>query len=620
MRGMVAVALVSTPWPLFTRPSIQLGALKAFLRRHVPGIAVDTRHAYLSVAEALGYDLYNHISERIWLSESVYAALLYPERREVISRFWRRRSSGLPGRVGFDDIWSLVRRASENIIDGADWAAYRLVGFSICFGQLTSALYFARKIKERAPLVKIILGGSACSGEMGWSLLRAFPEIDFVISGEGEKPLGHLARWVLTPGISEKPAPLPGLFSRGQEGDAPSQNFSQVPDLDALPLPDYDDYFLHLKSLAPQSRFFPKIPMEISRGCWWRKASPPRRHKGCAFCNLNLQWEGYRAKSQERVLRELKTLTEKHQVLSVSFVDNILPPKNLKPLFHGISRLGKDLRLFAEIRATASLEELIAMSSAGMAEVQVGIEALSTSLLKKLNKGTTTMENLEMMKNCEAPGLPALAANLIIQFPGSDEKDVEETLANLEFARPFRPLKAIPFWLGYGSPVWCDPAGFGIRKMYNHPYYSRLFPPETLHALVLTIQDYRGRLRAHERLWRPVKKAVKAWSKAYASLHGSAKCKPILSYLDGSDFLMIFERRCGSEDTTHRLKGASRDIYLFCERHRSAAEIVARFAGLGEEKVFPFLNMMVGKRLMFREGERYLSLAVPMRGFMRRGA
>ena len=27
------------------------------------------------------------------------------------------------------------------------------------------------------------------------------------------------------------------------------------------------------------------------------------------------------------------------------------------------------------------------------------------------------------------------------------------------------------------------------------------------------------------------------------------------------------------------------------------------------------LNMMVGKRLMFREGERFLSLAVPTRGF-----
>jgi hypothetical protein len=46
---MVAVALVSTPWPLFNRPSIQLGTLKAFLQRDIHGITVDARHVYLSV-------------------------------------------------------------------------------------------------------------------------------------------------------------------------------------------------------------------------------------------------------------------------------------------------------------------------------------------------------------------------------------------------------------------------------------------------------------------------------------------------------------------------------------------------------------------------------------------
>ncbi len=66
---------------------------------------------------------------------------------------------------------------------------------------------------------------------------------------------------------------------------------------------------------------------------------------------------------------------------------------------------------------------------------------------------------------------------------------------------------------------------------------------------------------------------------------------------------------------THRLKDTSRKIYLFCERNRSLSQILAQFPGFGEEKVRPFLNMMVDKRLMFREGERYLSLAVPIRGY-----
>jgi hypothetical protein len=66
---------------------------------------------------------------------------------------------------------------------------------------------------------------------------------------------------------------------------------------------------------------------------------------------------------------------------------------------------------------------------------------------------------------------------------------------------------------------------------------------------------------------------------------------------------------------THRLKDTSRKIYLFCEKNRSLSQILARFPGFGEEKVRPFLNMMVDKKLMFREGERFLSLAVPNRGW-----
>jgi hypothetical protein len=45
------------------------------------------------------------------------------------------------------------------------------------------------------------------------------------------------------------------------------------------------------------------------------------------------------------------------------------------------------------------------------------------------------------------------------------------------------------------------------------------------------------------------------------------------------------------------------------------SEILGHFQGLGEEKVLPFLRMMVEKRLVFKEKDRYLSLAVPLKGW-----
>jgi hypothetical protein len=115
-----------------------------------------------------------------------------------------------------------------------------------------------------------------------------------------------------------------------------------------------------------------------------------------------------------------------------------------------------------------------------------------------------------------------------------------------------------------------------------------------------------------------VKKAITGWEKTYRDLHRGPKNSPILSYLDGGTFLMIFQRRHREEDMTHRLTGLSREIYLFCEKNRPAYDTVKRFPSLGEEKVLPFLNMMVDKKLMFKEGERYLSLAVPARGYRAR--
>lgn len=606
------VALLSTPWPLFNRPSIQLGTLKAYLQRKLPKLKVDAHHLYLGVAEAVGYSLYKSISERSWLSEACYAALLYPEREEIVRSFWRTQAKDLSPKPDFKNLYRLLKAVSERILGTVNWTSYPLIGFSICYGQLTSSLYFITQIKRVSPHSKIVVGGSSCSGRMGESLLRAFPEIDFVVNGEGEIPLLRLVKSLSMSRRKQTDPSVPGLLTRST---ASAEGFSQVARLDALPAPDYTDYFESLESLSEAKRFLPKLPTEMSRGCWWGKKTIPQQAKGCAFCNLNLQWKGYRSKSHLKVLQEIDSLTDRYELLSVSFMDNLLPPRNLQSLFETLARLGKDFRIFAEIRATTSLDELLAMGAAGVAEVQVGIEALSTRLLRKLNKGTTAIQNLEIMKNCEARNVPDLTSNLITHFPGSDDSDVEETSNTLRFAVPFRPLKAAPFWLGYGSPVWYHPEAFGIRKIFNHPFYSYLFPREILSRLHLMLQGYEGGMKRQQCLWAKVTWALKSWTATYDKLHSASNRDPILSYQDGGTFLIIRERRLRADDMTHRLRGTSRQIYLFCERNRSLYEIVKHFPGFGQETILPFLNMMVDKKLMFTEGERFLSLAVPIRGF-----
>ena len=227
------------------------------------------------------------------------------------------------------------------------------------------------------------------------------------------------------------------------------------------------------------------------------------------------------------------------------------------------------------------------------------------------------MDNMEIMKNCESQKLPDLTGNLILNFPSSDEQDTAETIRNLEFALPFKPLKGIPFWLGYGSPVWQMPSAYGIKRVGNHPFYRHLFPPEVLCNLNLIVQGYQGGVRRQLRLWNPVKKKLKEWKDGYYRLHEAPASGPILSYRDGGDFMIIRQRLDKRNDMTHRLKDTSRKIYLFCETQRSLPEILSRFPGFSEDKIKPFLRMMVHKRLMFEEKDRYLSLAVPVKGYSR---
>ena len=609
------IALVSAPWPLYTRPSIQLGALKAYLRARFPQLQIKAHHFFLKLAESIGFKLYHEISERTWLAETIYAALLHPKRFSKIETLFVRETchSKVLQKAVFGDITRAVKKITDEFIAATCWDSFLLAGFSVSLCQLSASLYMIEEIKKKSPQLTIIIGGSSFSGIAAQGLLEQVPQIDAVVNGEGELPLGSMIQ-AFAEGcrhVSELPD-IPGILTRHQnvEGYHPAA-FQQMENLAKLPPPDYDDYFELLKTFKPAKTFFPTLPVEASRGCWWQRTTDLDKTSGCSFCNLNLQWRGYRTKSPTMVASEIDHLTRKYQSLSVAFMDNVLPKKTITDIFKQIGSLKKDIRLFGEIRADTSLPELQHMHSAGMQEIQIGIEALSSALLKKLHKGTTAIQNLEIMKNCEALGI-ANMSNLIIHFPGSTCREVDETLHAMDFAMAFRPLKAVGFWLGLGSHVWQNPKVFGIKAVYNHPHWACLFPQELYRSMLFMIQAYRGDLGYQKTLWRPVQKKVGKWEQAYQQLHRHPMSQPILSFRDGQDFMIIRQRRFNAEPMTHRLTGASRAIYLICQKHRPVKRIRDQFSAIPEDQILGFLKMMVDKKLMFTEKNKYLSLAVPV--------
>lgn len=606
------IALISAPWPVFTRPSIQLGTLKAYVKKQIPELEIVAHHFYLQLAEAIGYDTYNVLSERTWIAESVYAALLYPENSQKIEKFFHKqtRKKREIRKIKFDRLLQKVEAVSQKFISEIFSSGYGIAGFSVCLCQLTSSLYLMREIKKQCTEIVTVAGGSLMASTSAKAMLEQFPQIDVIIAGEGEKPFAGLLK-LLTKNESLTSLPaIDGVVTRGS--DNRSVCFSQVPSLSEIPQPDYQEYFEMIKKFVPEKRFFPTLSAEISRGCWWQGKLKEGSGKGCAFCNLNLQWRGYRTKKTERVVSEIDDMTSRYGLLSVAFTDNVIPRNQTVPIFNALSSMGKNLHLFCELRASFSEKELKILQKAGVAEVQVGIEALSNSLLKKMNKGVTAIQNIEIMKHCEALGIKDVS-NIIIGFPGSDENDVSQTLETIKFLLPFRPLKIVSFWLGLESPVYRNYKNFGLKAVFNHPYYQVLFPPKIYRNVEFLIQDYTGDKLKQRKLWRPVIDAVTAWEKNYEKLHEKDGSGPILSYRDGRDFIIIRERRINGDHQNHRLQGKSREIYLFCNHKRSIAEILEKFPSLTKKKLMPFLSMMTEKKLMFEEKGNFLSLAVPVR-------
>jgi hypothetical protein len=300
-------------------------------------------------------------------------------------------------------------------------------------------------------------------------------------------------------------------------------------------------------------------------------------------------------------------LSKTHECLHFTFTDNALPLKETDQFFSTILKEKIDFDFFAEIRCITKPETLQLYRRGGLSTVQVGIEALSSSLLAKMAKGTRVIDNLAVMKLCSGTSIK-LEGNLITEFPSSTKKEVDETITNLDFVLPFAPLDAATFFLGYGSPVYNKHKDFSIQAIVPHSKNRLLYPKKHLQATTMLINDYRGNRVDQRKIWHPVKKKILVWKKFHRER--SQKASHPLSYRDGGTYIIIRQEQMIGAPLLHRLRGLSRKIYLFCETPYSLDTILRKFPRITKEALIRFMNDMHNKRLVFLEDEMVLSLAV----------
>jgi ribosomal peptide maturation radical SAM protein 1 len=608
------VALVSMPFGTTTRPSIQLGLLQAILGRH--RIPATSHYLNLPFAARIGWEVYEKLVWMRFVGEWIFARAAFGDSAPETERYLDAFAEDLPRRCellgrGPGFLRDLREREApafvERCVDVVAWNEYDVVGFTSTFHQNCAALALARSLKSRYPRLITVFGGANFEDEMGLEYVRALPWIDYAVVGEGDEVFPALLERLAA---GETGTGLPGVASRAGDGVVFGGRAPLVHDLDALPEPDYSDFFAAATAVQVPEVLAgdTALPFESARGCWWGA----KHH--CTFCGLNGAGMTYRSKSPARVLEGMDALARRYGSRRLEAVDNILDPRYLAEVFGRFAEERKGYRLFYEVKVNLTQEQLRVLAEAGVRRIQPGIESFSTHLLRLMRKGATAMQNVRFLKWAEAYGME-VTWNVLLGFQGERPEDYERQLAVLRLIPHLQPPAGVDrLWVERFSPQFDRPEAFGIHDLRPEPDYAYIYPDHVDLMRIAYFFDYDAPGTLPPETHGPLKEHIRWWREAKRAQH-----PPYLGYVNHAGRVTILDARRPDAPVVHVFEGRAAIAHEYCgPTYHTAAQVLAHLrehhrVDADLEAVRGDLAEFVSAGLMLEEDGRYLSLAVPVK-------
>ena len=624
------VCLLSMPFPIIDQPSVALGLLQSALERR--GIRTRSWFPCLWFAEEIGLDTFSFIADskqEFLIGEWTFAGAAFPDFHPDHDAYLdfvlsAAVSRGLSLRTGFrDDPRTALIRAREAAPGFVDKVARqilaarpKIVGCTSTFFQHCASLALLRRIRELDPAVVTVIGGANCEGAMGVATRRCFAWIDFVVSGEADILFPDLCVAVLARGrdlaAEELADGVIGAANMDRVGTGELAPRASVLRMDDVPEPNFDDYFDALAA-SPLRRYIdPGLAIETSRGCWWGAK------KHCTFCGLNGGNMAFRSKSADRVLDELKSLSDKYRIRKFNVVDNILDLKYLRDL---LPRLAGDdpYTLFFETKANLKREQLEIIAHAGIRRLQPGIETMHDEILRLIDKGTTALQNVQLLKWARELGI-FITWNFLWDVPGEKDEYYGEMADWLPAIVHLQPPGVDRIQFHRFSPYHQRAAEFGL-SLTPYPAYRSVYPVDEEQLAELAYyfdaigrQPAQAMIAARPQLKR-VLRVVGRWNQLW-SLAGSTAVaeKPMLLTHRDASGLTITDTRPGAVAPEQRLTGLAARIHDLCDSVTSLAMLKTALAGdrdpPAEARIRDILADLEHRRLVLNQQDRYLALAL----------
>ena len=475
---MTDVCLIQMPFANFYQPSHALSLLKACLTEN--SITCKVFYQNIRFAEMTG--IHNYIAPDYYGTLAMSGEWVFSETagfEACDSFFYEVEKSGAIKHLDrgmypkINERHFTLKNLARPFLDGAVTDVLRespvIAGCTSSFQQNNACFSLLKMIKEQSPATITIIGGSNCALESGLAISRELPFIDFVFSGEGDEVFAQFVHTIMCRGADCPLEALPhGVLRRGgyASGELP---FHITKNLNNMPIPDYSDYFEAMSRSALKEVTLVSLPIEGSRGCWWRE----KRH--CSFCGLGQKQEKFREKSTDRLVSEIETLGEQYGVMKYSFSDSILSRTHIRELPEMLDNgrnVGKTF--FCEIKSNIDKETVRRLRKAGFCFLQPGIESLQDDYLTLMNKGNTAISHLALLKYCRSYGV-ILHWNLLLGFPGEKEDYTREMLALIPAVTHLPPPKLTHHFVYQKNSVYCEhPEKYGLT-IKPTPFFGLIY-------------------------------------------------------------------------------------------------------------------------------------------------
>lgn len=615
---MYKIALINMPFAGLRLPSLGLTQLKSVVDAEFKDrVSVKIHYLNQDFVHYLGTELYNTLSfsnasYTSGVGDWIFRQIAFPELPDNMETYFRRFFPMRTPQIEAVKQVVLQKRKGLNtflsgLIDKYQIAEADIVGFTSGVSQNGASFALATKLKEKNPKIITVIGGPSCEAPMGHEIAKNFKPIDFAFSGPSLKSFPQFVRHCLD-GEFDKCHSIRGVLSRRNCGLGtltPPTVIGDELDIDVPVELDYGDFLETYHKHFGQGDKRPVLLFETSRGCWWGQ----KAH--CTFCGLNGQTMNYRAMSPEKALAQFDQLFNyAEHVDRIECVDNIMPKAYLQEVFPRM-KTPANVSIFYEAKADLTEEELQVLSRAHVRWLQPGIEALNTSTLKLMKKGTSVFQNLRFLKNCIAYDVHP-AWNLLIGFPGEHEEVFKKYLKDIPLLTHLPPPAGL-FQVRFDrySPYFTKAQEYGL-DLVPMDYYAFIYPFSMGSLMNMAYYFVDRNLGAEYLKWTAkwiskLQVKVAQWAAIWDQ---NQKTQPQLFFKNNGHSTRVHDSRTGKA-IEYDIGEIGRQVLAYLDdKPRELSDLAKKMGHISGFDAAREVATLQSKGLIFQEGERYFNLVL----------